>query len=141
MKLQHLGLCQEYNFRSLPQYFHCLVSRTNLLALRCLCFLFLYLQVTFQTKPCHQQAPCPGFRALSATSTTPASTARHQGRQWAKLATLTTPCRQKLVVEVKTWAAVQSAGVYQRIIACRIKQPKIAQNINKLQSVKIYVRI
>ncbi|CAF95036.1 unnamed protein product [Tetraodon nigroviridis] len=48
-------------------------------------------KVTFQTRPCHQQAPCPGFRELSATSTTPASTNRHRERRQAKSATLTTP--------------------------------------------------
>ncbi len=89
-------VCRMY-FRSPPQYFHCFYLiigfKANLLVLNSLFFTFLGLQVTFQTKPCHLQAPYPGFRALSATSTTLAFTAQHQGRHWVKLATLTTPCR------------------------------------------------
>lgn len=79
--------------------------RANLMDLGLLCFLLaLSIQATFPTKPCHQQEPCPGSRASSVTSTTPASTAKRQEREPAKWATLTTPCRLHYWVEPTKWS-------------------------------------
>ncbi len=57
-------------------------------------FVSLYLlQVTFPTKPCRQQAPCPGSRASSAMPTIPASDTQPLGNLQESLETSTIPCK------------------------------------------------
>lgn len=57
-------------------------------------FVSLYLlQVTFQTKPCPQQAPCPGSRALSAMPTIRASDTQPLGNLRESLGTSMIPCK------------------------------------------------
>lgn len=56
-------------------------------------FVSLYLlQVTFQTKPCPQQAPCPGSRASSAMPTIRASDTQPLGNLQESLGTSMIPC-------------------------------------------------
>lgn len=57
------------------------------------CVSLYLLQVTFPTKPCPQQAPCHGSRALSAMPTIRVSDTQPLGNLRESLETSTIPCK------------------------------------------------